>query len=60
MLYFSKEKNRLITGKNKLEEKCESAQKKILKLTALQDALLLSNGSLKNELTLTMKNIDVT
>ena len=30
------------------------------KLTDLQDALLLSNGSLKNYLTLTMQNIDFT
>ena len=60
VLYFSKEKNQLITRTSKLEEKCESSQKNILKLTDFQDALLLANGSLNNDLTLTMKNIDVT
>ena len=50
----------MITGKRKLEEKCESSQKNNLKLTASQDALLLDNGSLSNELKLRMKNIDVT
>ena len=57
---FLKEQNQLITGKRKLEEKCESSQKNNLKLTASQDALLLDNGSLSNELKLRMKNIDVT
>ena len=44
----------------KMDEKCESAQNTILKLTAFQDALLLANGILNYELTLTIKNIDVT
>ena len=59
MLYFSKDRNTLITGKIKLEEQFESSQKNILKLTASQDALLLANGILNNELTLTMQNIDI-
>ena len=60
VLYFPKEKNQLITGERKLEEKCESAHKNILKLTALQAALLLANGSLNNYLTIIMQNIDFT
>ena len=60
VLYFSKEKNHLITGKRKLEEQCKSAQKLILKPAASHDALLSANGSLNNELILTMQNIDAT
>ena len=44
----------------KMDGKCESAQNTVLKLTDLQDALLLANGILNYELTLTMKNLDVT
>ena len=44
----------LITGKIKLEEQ-RPKKKNTLKLTDLHDALLLSNSSLKNELTLTMQ-----
>ena len=50
----------MITGKKELEEKFESSQNNILKLIALQGALLLSSGGLNNELTLTMQNIDAT
>ena len=50
----------MITGNTKLEQKCESAHKHILKLTSSQDALLLANIILNNDLTLTMKIIDVT
>ena len=57
---FSKERNQLITGKIKLEEQCESAQEKKLKLTGSQYALLLDNVSLNNNITLTIQNIDVT
>ena len=46
----------MVTGKFKLEEQCESAQKNNLKSTALQDEFLLANGSLNNELT-TKKHI---
>ena len=60
VLYFSKKQNQLITGENKPEEQCESAHKNILKLTALQYALLLDNGSINNERTLTIKNLGVT
>ena len=65
MLYFSccifsYEQNNLITGEKKLEENCESEQKKILKLTASQDLMLLANGSLKTDLTLTIQILDVT
>ena len=52
---FSKERNQLITGKRKLEEQCESAKKNVLKQSAFQDALVLANGSIKDELTLTVK-----
>ena len=54
------EKTRLITGEIKLEEQCESAQKNILKFAAYHDALLLVNGSIKNDTALTIQNIDVT
>ena len=54
---FLKEKNQLIAEKIKLVEQCESALKSILKLTALQDALILANGILNNELTPTIQNI---
>ena len=57
---FSKNQNKLITGKRKLEEQPKSAQKNILILTPLLDALLLSKVIINNELTLTMKNTDVT
>ena len=50
----------MITGKSKLEEQFKSAQKKILKLADSQDAVLLSNVNLNNELTLKMQNIYVT
>ena len=50
----------MIICKSNIEEKCDPAQKNILKLTALQDALLLYNGILNYELTLTMQNLDVT
>ena len=63
MLYcciLLKEGNWLITGKSKLEEKCELEQKNVLKFTSSQDILILVYGSLNNNLTLTMKNIDVT
>ena len=63
MLYFcafSKELNRSIPGENNLEEKCESEQKDILKLIALHDILIFGNGSLNNELTLKMHDLDVT
>ena len=60
VLYLPKEKNKLITGERKLEEKCESAHKNILKLTTSQDALLLANVSLNNDLTILMQNLDVT
>ena len=44
----------------KLEEKCKSAQKNILKSTSSQYELLLDNGILNNELTPTTQNIDIT
>ena len=50
----------MIICKSNIEEKCDPAQKNILKLTALQDALLLANGSLNNYLTITIQNLDVT
>ena len=60
VVFFSKEKNKLITGKWNLEEQCKSAHKNILKFTASQYALFLYNGSLNNELTLTIQYLDVT
>ena len=57
---FSKEKTRFITGKRKVEEQCESAQKNILILTASHYALILYNGILTYELTSTMYNIYTT
>ena len=59
-LYFSMEKNQFITGKRTLEEQHELSQRKILKLTSSQHAIILANGSLNNDLTLTIQNIDVT
>ena len=49
-----------MTSKRKLEEQCKSARKNILKLTALQYALILDNDILNNELTLTIQIIHVT
>ena len=45
----------MITEKMKIKEHCKSAQKNILKLMHLQYALLLENGILKNEITLTIQ-----
>ena len=50
----------MITGKGKLEEQCKISQKNILKLNALQNALLLNKGRLKNYSTITIQNLDVT
>ena len=55
MLYLiQRSKISLSLGKGDLK-KCESAQNKILKLKALQDSLLLANGRINNELTVTRK-----
>ena len=50
----------MITGKSKLEEKCESAQKNILKSAALRVTMILNNDILNNKITLTMQNSDIT
>ena len=57
---FFKGENQLITGGRRFEKQYEGAQNKVLMLTDQYDALLLANGSLNNELTLTQQNIDVT
>ena len=60
MLCFTKDQNWFITGKIKLGKQCESDRKNILRLTALEDTLILTNGSINIYLTLKMKSLDVT
>ena len=50
----------MINGIRNLEEKCVLEQRKVLRLTVFQDALLLDKSRFKNELRLTIQDIDVT
>ena len=50
----------MINGIRNLEEKCVLEQRKVLILTVLHDALLLDKSRFKNELRLTIQDIDVT
>ena len=60
VLYFSKEKNQLITGKSEIEEQYKSSQKDILKSPVLAGCTALNQWYTRQCSDIKIQNLDVT